>query len=64
MAVPPKGGKIIFESILKSFAGIKYKSMPSNIKPMLHKQPCHKFEKTTAEQLAVFEKRRYGYANR
>ena len=31
MAVPPLGAKIIFESVLKSFAGIKYKSIESNI---------------------------------
>lgn len=28
MAVPPKGAKIIFEAILKSFAGIEYDSVP------------------------------------
>lgn len=32
MAVPCQGAKIIFESILKSFAGIPYESMPANIK--------------------------------
>ena len=31
MAVPCKGARIIFEAILKSFAGIPYKSMQSNI---------------------------------
>ena len=31
MAVPCKGAKIIFEAILKSFAGIPYESMPANI---------------------------------
>lgn len=31
MAVPCKGAKIIFESILKTFAGIDYPSMPSNL---------------------------------
>ena len=30
MAVPPKGAKIIFEAILKTFAGIPYESMESN----------------------------------
>lgn len=28
MAVPPKGAKVIFEAILKTFAGIPYKSVP------------------------------------
>jgi len=32
MAVPPLGAKIIFDSILKSFAGINYESIPANIK--------------------------------
>ena len=31
MAVPCRGAKIIFEAILKSFAGIPYESMPANI---------------------------------
>lgn len=31
MAVPPLGAKIIFESILKTFSGTKYKSVPSNV---------------------------------
>ncbi len=32
MAVPPRGAKIIFEAILKTFAGIEYESMPASIK--------------------------------
>ena len=32
MAVPCRGAQIIFEAILKSFAGIPYDSIPSNIK--------------------------------
>lgn len=31
MAVPCKGAKIIFEAVLMSFAGIDYKSIPSNV---------------------------------
>lgn len=31
MAVPCQGAKIIFEAILKTFAGIEYESMPANI---------------------------------
>ena len=31
MAVPPKGAQIIFEAILKTFAGVSYESMPANI---------------------------------
>jgi len=31
MAVPPKGAKIIFEAILKTFAGIPYESISANV---------------------------------
>ena len=31
MAVPCRGAKVIFEAILKTFAGINYPSMPSNL---------------------------------
>ena len=31
MAVPPKGARIIFEAILKTFAGIDYPSMDANV---------------------------------
>lgn len=33
MAVPPAGAKIIFEAVLKTFAGIEYDSMPANVSP-------------------------------
>ena len=32
MAVPVQGAKIIFEAVLKTFAGIEYPSVPCNIK--------------------------------
>lgn len=32
MAVPCKGAKVIFEAVLKTFAGIEYDSVPCNIK--------------------------------
>jgi DNA (cytosine-5)-methyltransferase 1 len=31
MAVPPRGAEIIFEAILKTFAGIPYPSMPAKL---------------------------------
>jgi DNA (cytosine-5)-methyltransferase 1 len=31
MAVPCEGARIIFEAILKTFAGIPYESIPANI---------------------------------
>ncbi|VVB92603.1 Modification methylase MthTI [uncultured archaeon] len=36
MAVPPKGAQIIFEAILKTFAGITYKCTTPNFEPLLH----------------------------
>ena len=29
MAVPPRGAKIVFGALLKTFAGIRYKSVPA-----------------------------------
>lgn len=31
MAVPPRGAKLIFEAILKTFAGVSYEWMPANL---------------------------------
>lgn len=31
MAVPPKGAQIIFEALLRTLAGISYRSVPCNI---------------------------------
>lgn len=36
MAVPPLGMKVIFESILKTFSGVKYESVPSSFEPLFH----------------------------
>jgi DNA (cytosine-5)-methyltransferase 1 len=38
MAVPVQGAKIIFEAILRSFAGIKYKTISPNLTPMIYNQ--------------------------
>ncbi|MFH1246146.1 MAG: DNA cytosine methyltransferase, partial [Candidatus Omnitrophota bacterium] len=37
MAVPPKGVKVIFEAILKTFAGIKYPAALSAFPALIHK---------------------------
>ncbi|MFA6549385.1 MAG: DNA cytosine methyltransferase [Candidatus Margulisiibacteriota bacterium] len=37
MAVPPKGVKIIFESILKTFAGLSYPAVPAAFPALIHK---------------------------
>lgn len=31
MAVPPKGARVIFEAIIRSFAGMEYPSVPANV---------------------------------
>ena len=31
MAVPPTGAEIIFEAILKTFAGVTYESVPASL---------------------------------
>lgn len=43
MAVPVKGARIIFESILRSFAGIAYETVKPNFTPMI----CNKENKKT-----------------
>ena len=34
MAVPPKGAQVVFEAILKTFAGINYGYVESNLAPV------------------------------
>ncbi|MCA0389176.1 MAG: DNA cytosine methyltransferase [Bacteroidetes bacterium] len=36
MAVPARGAQVIFEAILKSFAGVEYDWVPNNINPLIH----------------------------
>lgn len=36
MAVPVKGARVVFEAVLKSFAGIEYEYIEPNIKPLIH----------------------------
>jgi len=38
MAVPPDGAKIVFEALLKSFAGVEYESVEPNIQ-VAHQEP-------------------------
>jgi len=57
MAVPPKGVKVIFESLLKNFAGIEYPSIECNIRPLIQK--CHTEIyniKSNSDQLILYEK--------
>jgi DNA (cytosine-5)-methyltransferase 1 len=36
MAVPPVAAKVLFEAILKTFAGVQYESVQPSIAPMIH----------------------------
>ncbi len=54
MAVPVRGVKIIFESVLKSFAGIEYSTVEPNIPPMIHPENLHLYN-TTNIQLRLFD---------
>ena len=38
MAVPPAGVKIIFEAILKTFAGLSYEHIEPSIEPLIHEK--------------------------
>ena len=62
MAVPCMGIKVIFEALLKSFAGIDYPSIPASFPPLLHKSNLHSYnESTAAEQMFLLEKKlKYG----
>ena len=53
MAVPVKASKIIFEAILKSFAGIEYDNIESNIEPILHNSVQLKLFDSTIERVAI-----------
>lgn len=59
MAVPPKGVKVIFESLLKSFAGIEYPSIECNIQPLIHKNQTEIYNtKSNSDQLILFDKQK------
>ena len=55
MAVPPAGVKVIFESVLKTFAGIEYEFVKPNIAPIVFNKD-YKI-RTCSEQLRLLEKR-------
>lgn len=57
MAVPPKGVMVIFEALLKSFAGIEYQSIDYNINPLVHSEKIQMYNlDPKVEQLLLFEK--------
>jgi len=53
MAVPPRGAKIIFEAILKTFAHISYESVPCNMTVNISKDSLRMLRKSRPEQLAL-----------
>ena len=55
MAVPCIGAKVIFESVLKCFAGLTYSHIAPNIEPLI--QPSHiaLYNHTATGQLRIFE---------
>ncbi len=56
MAVPCKGAQVIFEAILKTFAGIEYQEVPPKFPPLLHSK-FDQYEAESIEQLLlIYEK--------
>lgn len=56
MAVPPKAAEVIFNAILKTFAGINYQSRPSVIKPMFHNSKVEiEYENSYSNQQRLME---------
>jgi hypothetical protein len=56
MAVPARKAKVIFEAILKSFAGIEYDWIPNNINPIIHqnhKKLFASFKNTSEAEVGV-----------
>lgn len=56
MAVPCSGAKVIFEALLKSFAGISYPHIAPNIEPMIHSSQLEFYNSTAIGQLRICEK--------
>jgi DNA (cytosine-5)-methyltransferase 1 len=62
MAVPCKGVQIIFEAILKSFAGISYPNIEPSYSPMIHSRqlPFYNQDIATGQLLLLENKIKYG----
>lgn len=62
MAVPPKGIKIIFEALLKSFANINYESTECNIDPIIHQKHIELYNlNSDKKQLVLLENKEKNY---
>lgn len=56
MAVPCKGAEVVFNAILKSFAGISYPSVPCSFEPMIHTNHLLSYNMiANTEALRLFE---------
>lgn len=60
MAVPVKGAKVIFEALLKSFAGIEYENINSSFETMIHSEQIQNYNREY-EQLRIFDKSKAAY---
>ncbi len=56
MAVPCKGIKVIFEALLKSFAGISYKSIPYSFDPLIQPKHLNLYNQNEKAQLRLLER--------
>ena len=55
MAVPCAGAKVIFEAVLKSFAGLFYQHIAPNIEPMIQQSQIVHYNTKAAEQMRICE---------
>ena len=57
MAVPCKGAELVFNAVLKSFAGISYPSVPCSFEPMIHPENIDLYNRDEhTAVLKLFEK--------
>ena len=57
MAVPCRGAQVVFEAILKTFAGLEYPTIYSKFPPLIHsKNETYETEAAVQQFLAVYEK--------
>jgi DNA (cytosine-5)-methyltransferase 1 len=55
MAVPVDGIKVIFEAILKCFAGIEYESDEYNLTPLIHEEHIEIYNAEASEEMYLLE---------
>lgn len=55
MAVPCNGAKVVFEALLKCFAGITYPHIAPNIEPLIHPSHIETYNNKATGQLRIFD---------